>query len=87
MSVPDIINGTYELLGSIAVWSNVYAISKDKGYAGIRVSVMAFFTSWGFWNLYYYPHLGQFVSLLGGVSIAVANVAFITSMIFYGRKK
>jgi hypothetical protein len=48
---PDAINGIFEALGSVAVWANVVAISKDKGYAGTRIPMMLFFSAWGFWNL------------------------------------
>ena len=86
MTTPDIINGSYEFLGGLAVWSNVYAIWKDKGYLGIRLQTMLFFTSWGLWNLYYYPHLNQWASFLGGISIGLANVAFVSAMLYYGKK-
>jgi hypothetical protein len=87
MTIPDLINGGYEFIGGIAVWYNVLAIIKDKGYAGVRISTMGFFTSWSLWNLYYYPHLHQWASFFGGLSIGIANLLFIIAMLHYGRKK
>ena len=87
MNIPDLINGSYEFLGGIALWNNVYGIWKDKAYAGIRISSMAFFTSWSLWNLYYYPHLNQWISFFGGLSIGLANLVFVSLMIRYGKRK
>ena len=83
MNISDFINGGYEFFGSIAVWVNVIAIYKDKKYAGVRIAPFVFFTSWSVWNLYYYPHLNQWISLIGGFSIMLANVAYLTMMIKY----
>ena len=84
---PDVINGLFEACGSLAVWLNVFALVRDKGYAGTRWPMAAFFTSWGYWNLYYYPHLGQWVSLAGGALLSVANTVGLGLMLYYGRKK
>ncbi len=59
MSWQDAVNAAYEFSGSVAVWLNVRALYKDRGYAGGRVYVSLFFFTWSWWNLYYYPHLGQ----------------------------
>lgn len=84
MNVPDAINGIYEALGGLLVWINVRAVYLDKGYSGIRLSVMLFFTTWSWWNLYYYPHLHQWMSFIGGINIGIANLAFVIMMIRYG---
>lgn len=87
MLTPDLVNGIFEIAGSVATWGTFRAIRKDKGYAGIRLPIMAFFTSWGFWNLYYYSHLFQWFSLFASLSLTAGNVAIICAMIYYGRKK
>jgi hypothetical protein len=84
---PDVINGIFEVCGSVAVWLNFAAILKDRGYAGTRVPMMAFFTSWGFWNLFFYSHLMQWVSLYASVLLTSGNVAVIAAMLYFGRKK
>jgi hypothetical protein len=87
MTTPDLINGAFEIFGSVATWGTFHAIRKDRGYAGIRLPIMAFFTSWGFWNLYFYSHLAQWVSLVASLSLTAGNVAIIAAMMYYGRKK
>lgn len=73
MSFPDLINGAFELLGGLALWQNVKRIRADKQIKGVNWQVTLFFTSWGFWNLFYYPSLDQWFSFAGGLNIVAAN--------------
>ena len=82
MSV-DTINGTFEAVGSLAVWFNVRQLLKDKFVAGCRWELSSFFTSWSAWNLYYYPHLGQWMSLVGGLSLCAANAVWFSLALYY----
>jgi hypothetical protein len=84
---PDVINAVFEIVGSVATWGTFAAIRKDRGYAGTRIPLMAFFTSWGFWNLYFYSHLLQWLSLVASLGLTGGNVAVIAAMLYYGRKK
>ena len=54
---------------------------------GVSWMATTFFTSWGYWNLYYYPHLDQWWSFAGGVLIVVANTLWIGMMIYYIRQE
>lgn len=83
--LPDFVNGCFELFGSVAVWRNAYALYQDKCYRGIRVLPFVFFVSWSIWNLYYYPHLNQWMSFIGGVSILLANAVNLSLMLYYGK--
>ena len=84
---PDLINGLFEFGGSIFTWANCWRVKKDGGYAGVFLPGIVFFTSWGAWNLYYYPSLGQWWSFHGGLSIMLANIVWILLMLKYGRKQ
>lgn len=84
--VADLVNGTFEFVGSIMLWLNVRTLYQDKGYLGINWGVTAFFASWGYWNMYYYPSLGQWLSFAGGCSITLANTVWLSMMFYYGRK-
>lgn len=83
---PDTINGLFEFTGSIACWYNVYKAFKDKQFRGVSWAPTAFFASWGFWNLYYYPSLHQTLSFLGGISLVIANTTWLGQMFYYGRQ-
>lgn len=81
---PDCINGAFELLGSLFTWMNVRRVVRDRGYAGIYLPVTVFFFSWGFWNLFYYSHLDQWWSLAGGSSLVLANLSWVSVMLWFG---
>lgn len=83
IDLPDYVNGAFEILGAVAILGHVRRVLKDKAVAGVSIMASVFFASWGFWNLYYYPHLGQWASFTGGVFIVVGNVSWIALMIYY----
>lgn len=85
--LPDLINGMYEAGGGFMQLLNVKALYKDKKVIGVSIVPSAFFTSWGIWNLFYYPHLGQWLSFAGGLVLVLVNVAWVCMAIYYARKK
>ena len=78
MTTPDAINGAVEFIGSIAAWMNVVTLYRDRGYAGISVGVMGFFAARSLWRGWFYLHLGQPMSTLGG-RLRPGSVSFTTS--------
>ncbi len=85
MQIADLINGSFEIFGGIAMAGNVLRLHKDKQTRGVNGLVQAFFTSWGLWNLYYYPQLGQWVSFAGGLTLVIANAFYIALMWRYRK--
>ncbi len=81
----DYVNGAFELLGAAAIFGHVHRVLKDKSVAGVSLHSTMFFASWGLWNLYYYPSLGQWASFAGGVFIVIGNACWIAGMIYYTR--
>ena len=81
---PDVINAVFEATGAVFTWLNVHRVYKDRGYAGIYVPAIAFFFSWGFWNLYFYPSVGASWSFLAGIPLVLANLAWVAAMVYYG---
>lgn len=87
MNIADYINGTYELLGGFFLLYNCLVLYRQKQVRGISVLATVFFTSWGIWNLYYYPSLNQWVSFTGGCLIVIANTIWVSMMIYYVYKE
>jgi len=85
MTIPDLINGLFELGGGLAMVRNIFGLLKDKKVRGFRLSATFFFTSWGLWNLYYYPHLKQILSFVGGLVICSANLIYFVLAMYYKR--
>lgn len=83
IQIPDLVNGLFELLGGFALWQNVKRIEKDQSIRGVNWQVTLFFTSWGFWNLFYYPSLHQWLSFFGGINIVTANGVWLFYAIKY----
>jgi hypothetical protein len=87
VSFGDFGNGLFELIGGFCVWQNVKRIRQDKQVKGVDWRVTGFFTSWGFWNLWYYPSLSQWLSFLGGLVIVAGNVVWLAMAIKYRNAK
>ena len=83
----DIINGLFELFGGCLLLLNILRLHKDKCIKGVSWTPVAFFTSWGFWNLYYYPSLEQWFSFFGGLFIVFINSIWLIQVFYYNKKK
>lgn len=84
-SIADIINGCFEGFAGSFVCINCFRVYKDKKVRGASKIAVAFFTAWGFWNLYYYPSLEQWWSFVGGLGIVVANAVWLALMWKYRK--
>lgn len=77
MQAPDLVNGLFEFFGGAVNWLNVRQLLRDKKLRGVSKIPTVVFTTWGFWNLFYYPHLGQWLSFTGGIVIVGANAFWV----------
>jgi hypothetical protein len=82
---PDLVNALFELGGSLAVGASITRLWTDRRVAGVSVLMIGFFASWGLWNLFYYPSLGQHWSFAAGVLVCLANVIYCSMLIYYQR--
>jgi hypothetical protein len=73
-ALPDIVNGGFEFFGGAFNWLNVRRLMIDKKLRGVSKLPTIIFTTWGVWNIWYYPHLGQWMSFWGGTVIVGANM-------------
>ncbi len=70
---PDLINGIFEIVGGALIWWDVRCLLRDRVVHGVYWPTRLFFASWGFWNLFYYPGLGQWWSFWGGVFLVAGS--------------
>ena len=66
---------------------SVVKLYKEKTVRGVSWLHAGFFASWGFWNLYYYPHLNQWFSFVGGIAIVIVNTLWLIQLIYYKGKE
>lgn len=83
--LPDLINGLFESLAGLMVLNHCRVLYADKSTRGVSIISSIFFTMWGFWNLYYYPTLNQYISFYGGLFVVAANAVYVGMMLFYRR--
>jgi predicted membrane-bound mannosyltransferase len=84
--IPDLINGLFELGGAAAVGLSIRRVLKDKDVAGVSAWQVAFFQTWGLWNIIFYPAIGQVWSTIGAVFLALANTIYLYYLFKYRRR-
>lgn len=80
MTTPDLTNAAFEFFGGFAIWRHVRRLRIDKQIRGADTWATVFFAAWGVWNLFYYPHLGQWASFFAGLNVVAANTAWVILM-------
>jgi hypothetical protein len=83
MTLPDVINGCFEGSGGIFIAMSIRRLYIDKLVRGVSWVPVTFFAVWGYWNLFYYPHLDQWVSFVGGLGIVTTNTIWVGQIIYY----
>lgn len=83
LSFPDLINGILEGVGGFFIALSVRKLHRAKVVSGVSAIHVAFFSAWGFWNLFYYPHLDQWVSFWGGVLLVAVNCVWLGQIFYY----
>ena len=81
MNTPDAINGCLEFLAGFMILNHCRVVLRERVVAGVSIVSTIFFSAWGIWNLWYYPHLGQMLSFYGGLLIVIANCLWVGLMI------
>jgi len=81
----DAMNAGFEFGAGLAVLHHCWRLHQDKEVRGLSIPAVVFFTLWGGWNIYYYPHLDQTYSFAGGIFVTLANVAYVVMLITYSQ--
>lgn len=83
----DIGNMIFESLGGFVVLLSVRKLYRDKQVKGMSVTMMLFFTAWGYWNLYFYPSVGAWLSFYGSVGVTFANTIYTIMVCWYLKQE
>lgn len=82
----DKINSGFEILGGFFTLFHIARIVQDKSVAGVSPLTVAFFTLWGYWNLYYYRSIQQRWSLRATYFITAMNSVWLVLLLYYSMK-
>lgn len=85
MTWQDGINGGFEALAGMLQLVNCRRLWIDRQVRGVDWRVTGFFAAWGIWNLFFYPHLDQWLSFLGGLVIVAANLLWVAMALRFTR--
>lgn len=80
---PDMINGSFELMGGLLKGIDVYTLYRDKEVKGISMFPVYAFTLWACWNVIYYPMINQYWSFIGGLFLLVTNLTWTSMALYY----
>ena len=83
----DLVNGSFEIFGGFFILISCVKLLREKKVRGVSWVHITYFTLWGFWNLAYYPHLEQWISLVGTILIVFMNCFWLGLMIYFIRKE
>lgn len=84
---PDTINGLFETLGGFFIALSVVSLYRAKQVRGVSWVHTAFFSAWGYWNLFYYPSLGQWFSFFGGLLLVSVNTVWLGQIVYYSVRE
>jgi uncharacterized membrane protein YfcA len=84
---PDLINAFFEFGGSVVIIMSILQVYRDKMVRGVSWIMLAFFTTWGGWNLYFYPHVGAMWSFYAGILLFITNFVYVSLIVYYIRKE
>ncbi len=87
MNIPDLINGAFEASGGFFIMNHARILYKDKTVRGVSLVSNLFFLIWGIWNIYYYRHLEQIISLYGGLFLTISGIVWNSMIIYYLMKE
>jgi uncharacterized membrane protein YfcA len=85
--IVDAINAAFELGGGIAIFAHCFALLRDREASGVSPVGVVFFTAWGYWNLFYYPQLEQWLSFFGGLLIVAGNTTWVVLLLRFRHER
>ena len=82
----DYVNAFFEGVGALTILDNCRVALKDKKIYGISWKPIAFYTLWGFWNIYFYPSVNAMWSFYAGIAVVTSNIIWLIFIIKYWHK-
>lgn len=87
MNWPDIINSGFALGGGVAMTLNCVKLFHDKSVRGTSILSGCFFLTWASWNVFFFTHLHQWVSVCTTVVEVGSMATWVAMAVYYTRKE
>lgn len=84
---PDQINAIFEMMGALFMFPSLIKAYKEKHIAGISLLTPIFFSSWGLWNVFYYPLMMQPWSATAALFLFGFNFIWLFQVFYYSKKE
>lgn len=85
MSWPDAVNSVFEFLGTPFVLVSLIKVIRNKNSNGVSYLTLLFFSVWGYWNMFFYSHLEQWLSFTASIALALTNTAWMVAVLYYRK--
>jgi len=84
---PDVCNACFEFCGALFITRSVRRLLRERAVAGVSPVAVGFFAAWGYWNLYFYPHVGALWSYRAGIAVTAVNTVWVALLLYYDRRQ
>lgn len=86
MNNVDMINAVFEGGGAIFLCLNVRRLLRDRSVKGVSLVTTTWWTTWGFWNVYYYRAVTCPASFYAGIAVVAVNAVWLALAVWYARR-
>lgn len=83
----DLINAVFEGGGALFLLANVRRIIRDKSVKGVSLWTSAWWTTWGFWNVYFYSAVQTPASFYAGIAVVLVTAVWLGLAVYYARRE
>jgi hypothetical protein len=87
MTTHDAINAVFEGGGAIFLCLNVRRLLKDKSVKGVSLLTTSWWTTWGFWNVYFYSAVNTPASFYAGIAVVIVNAVWLGLALWFARPR
>jgi hypothetical protein len=73
----DLVNALFQTGAALGSWLNYFVLKKDRYVRGTYWPLYLVFVGWGWWNVFYFSFLGQWLSFFTNILTLVGNMAWL----------
>jgi len=82
-NLADAFNGLFEFFGTFFILKSIMKLRQDRIVRGIAWQQVAFWTFWGYCNIYYYWAMNSPLSWWAGMLVTIVNTIYVAMLIYF----